>query len=319
MFAMSRREFVKKAAMYSAAAGFISRGGAALRNTTSTGCPRRTGGGPLSLVAVEQIRRMRGGAQAQLMRCSDGHFYVVKFQNNPQDRRILVNELLGTTLVRLLGLPTAFSAVVYVTDDLISLTPELCIECTRSRIPCQPGPQFGSRYVGDPRRHITFDLLPDELFREVENLCDFAGMLVFDKWTCNSDGRQVVFQRNGLKYKAVMIDQGFCFNSEDWSFPDAPLRGRYARTWVYDGIQGIEDFEPWLSKLEIQIDEHAIWKCAAEIPPEWYDSDTDALARLLDRLNRRRSRVRDLLWSIQGCKDFIRNWASRNAFTVARN
>jgi hypothetical protein len=33
--------------------------------------------------ALEQIRRMRGGAQSDLMRCSDGNYYVVKFQNKP--------------------------------------------------------------------------------------------------------------------------------------------------------------------------------------------------------------------------------------------
>jgi len=38
---------------------------------------------------------MRGGAQSHLMRCDDG-YYVVKFQNNPLHRRVLVNELLGT-------------------------------------------------------------------------------------------------------------------------------------------------------------------------------------------------------------------------------
>jgi hypothetical protein len=32
--------------------------------------------------AVAQIRRMRGGAQSHLMRCADGNYYVVKFQNN---------------------------------------------------------------------------------------------------------------------------------------------------------------------------------------------------------------------------------------------
>ena len=32
------------------------------------------------LRAIEQIRRMRGGAQAHLMRCSDESYYVVKFQ-----------------------------------------------------------------------------------------------------------------------------------------------------------------------------------------------------------------------------------------------
>jgi hypothetical protein len=267
--------------------------------------------------AIEHIRRMRGGAQSQLMRCSDAHRYVIKFQNNPQGRRVLVNELLGTLLARLLDLPTAIPAVVHVCDELINVTSELCIELPKSRMPLQPGPQFGSRYVFHPRIHAAVDCLPDALVSQVQNLRDFAGMLVFDKWTCNTDGRQVLFPRNGLKYKVVMIDQGFCFNAGEWNFPDAPLRGRYTRTCVYDGIHGIDDFEPWLNKLETQIDEHAIWECAAGIPPEWYGSDTVALSRLLDTLNRRRTRVRELLWSIQGCKDFLRTWACQKAFTAA--
>jgi hypothetical protein len=143
--------------------------------------------------ALEQIRRMRGGAQSHLMRCSDGHYYVVKFQNNPQHRRILVNELLGTRLASRLGLPTAPVEVIEVGAALIQLTPELCIELPRSRTPCAAGLQFGSRYPGDPRRMALHDFLPDEKLREVRNLHDFAGMLVFDKWVCNTNGRQTVF------------------------------------------------------------------------------------------------------------------------------
>ena len=33
------------------------------------------------------------------MRCSDGHFYVVKFRNNPQHLRVLANEMLGAMLI----------------------------------------------------------------------------------------------------------------------------------------------------------------------------------------------------------------------------
>src|SRR6266571_4941193 len=65
------------------------------------------------LRALEQIRRMRGGAQSHLMRCDDGHYYVVKFQNNPQHRRILVNELLGTKLAARLGLPTTPVGILF--------------------------------------------------------------------------------------------------------------------------------------------------------------------------------------------------------------
>src|SRR5258707_11295729 len=145
--------------------------------------------------ALEQIRRMRGGAQSHLMRCSDGNYYVVKFQDNPQHRRILVSELLGTRLASRLGLPTAPVEVVEVGAELIRLTPELCIELPRSRTPCAAGLQFGSRYPGDPRQMALHDFLPDEKRREVRNLHDFAGMLVFDKWVCDTNGRQTVFLR----------------------------------------------------------------------------------------------------------------------------
>jgi hypothetical protein len=251
------------------------------------------------LRAVEQIRRMRGGAQSHLMRCSDGHYYVVKFQNNPQHCRILVNELLGTKLAARLGLPTVPVATVDVSEELIRLTPELAMELPRARIPCQPGPQFGSRYPGDPRRLTLHDFLPDEQLREVQNLHAFAGMLVFDKWTCNTNGRQTVFfndQRETVgRYEARMIDQGFCFNAGEWNFPDAPLRGLYARNRVYLGITGMESFAPWLELLETRVTERVLDEISREIPSAWYEDDYDALLRLLEQLYRRRLRVPDLI------------------------
>jgi len=265
---------------------------------------------------------MRGGAQSHLMRCSDGNYYVVKFQNNPQHRRVLVNELLGTRLASRLGLPTVPVSVVEVSEELIRLTPELCIETPRARIPCRAGLQFGSRYPGDPRRVTLHDFLPDEKLREVDNLHDFAGMLVFDKWTCNTNGRQTVFfetprrpaggttpggawgsatgehaEAGGATYHTVMIDQGFCFNAGEWNFPDAPLRGLYARNRVYQGVIGMESFAPWLERLEKQISERVLAELAEEIPPPWYEDDYDALLRLLEQIHRRRARVAELLVS----------------------
>lgn len=253
--------------------------------------------------AQEQIRRMRGGAQSHLMRCSDGNYYVVKFQNNPQHRRILVNEMLGTRLAARLGLPTAPVAVVYVSEELIRLTAELCVEMPRARMPCQAGPQFGSRYPGDPRRLTLHDFLPDEQLRAVQNLHDFAGMLVFDKWTCNTNGRQTIFfqagregrDEAGAAYQTLMIDQGFCFNAGEWTFPDAPLRGLYARNRVYEGVTGGESFAPWLERLEKRINGSVLDELIKEIPPEWYEGELDSLNRLLEQVHRRRKRVPDLL------------------------
>ena len=70
---------------------------------------------------------------------------------------------------------------------------------------------------------VVQDFLPDEQLREVENIADFAGMLVYDKWTCNTNGRQAIFfnEPGRSRYQAMMIDQGFCFNAGEWNFPDA--------------------------------------------------------------------------------------------------
>ena len=260
------------------------------------------------LRALEQIRRMRGGAVSPdaLRRRL---LYVVKFQNNPQHTRVLVNELLGTRLAARLGLPTVPVEIVAVSEELIRLTPELAIELPRARIPCQPGLQFGSRSPGDPRRLTLHDFLPDEQLRTVENVHAFAGMLVFDKWTCNTNGRQTVFfsegnrtaEQGAVRYETRMIDQGFCFNAGEWNFPDAPLRGLYARNRVYEGVTGMESFAPWLERLEKQASERILDEASREIPPEWYADDYDALLRLLEQLHRRRQRVPDLILEAKRC------------------
>jgi hypothetical protein len=270
---------------------------------------------PRPLRAVEHIRRMHGGSQSHLMRCSDGNYYVVKFQNNPQHRRILVNELLGTQLATLLCLPTTLVAIIEVSDELIRLTPSLRIETQWTHIPCEPGLQFGSRYPGDPHHLTVLDLLPDNHVLTARNLSDFLGMLVFDSWTCNTDGRQVIYGRPdiGSPYQAWMIDQGFCFNSGEWNFPDSPRRSLHPRYAVYRQVRGIESFEPWLAKLECEIGVQVLLKIAETIPQEWYEFDSESLRRLLEQLDSRRCKVRELLFlSRRFSPHVFPNWAEKN-------
>jgi len=261
--------------------------------------------------ALEQIRRMRGGAQAQLMRCEDEAFYVVKFQNNPQGTRVLANELLGTRLAARLGLPVPAAAVVEVRENLIAQTEDLVIQLPRGRARCAPGRQFGSRFPVAPAETVVFDFLPDEQLRSATNLADFCGMLVFDKWTCNTNGRQTLFlqqlggghvaadssagEKTATPYNTLMIDQGFCFNAGEWNFPDAPLRGLYARNRVYEAVTGMESFLPWLDRLEKQMTERSLDEITKQIPPAWYEDDFDAVLHVSEQLLRRRSRVPDLI------------------------
>jgi len=255
-------------------------------------------------IAVQHVRRMRGGAQSHLMRAADNNFYVVKFKNNPQHLRVLANEMLATRLAERVGLPVPPTEVVEVSPWLIEHSPELNIQLAGRTLECEPGLQFGAKYVISPLEGRIFDMLPETMIGQVRNLGSFAGMLALDKWTCNANGRQATFWKKSRerKYNVTFIDQGYCFNAGEWSFPDSPLRGVYARNWVYAGVTGWESFEPWLTNIE-EIGMSTICECAEAIPPEWY-GDWDDMSRLVEMLFKRRSRVREL---ILGFKDSSRN------------
>jgi hypothetical protein len=196
-----------------------------------------------------------------------------------------------------LGLPMPRVEMIEVSDWLIEHTGDLRINLGGSKIPCRSGRQLGSLYVGSESPGMTFDYLPRELLRRVVNIGDFARSLVLDKWTCNSDGRQAIFCRKTLRsqrHHATFIDQGYCFNAGEWTFPDYPLRGVYASNCVYEGVMGWEAFEPTLSRAE-EADSHAIWRCAADIPEEWYEADRVGLGQLVETLCHRRSMIRKLI------------------------
>lgn len=246
--------------------------------------------------AIQHLRPLRGGAQAHLLKASGGACYVTKFQNNPQHIRVLANEMFATNLGLVLGLPMSRVEVIEVSGWLIEQTEDLRINLSGVKIPCSSGKQLGSLYVGYESPCMTLDYLPRELLLGVRNLSDFARVLVLDKWTCNSDGRQAIFSkaRRRQRYVATFIDQGYCFNAGEWTFPDYPLRGAYANNCVYQGVVGWEAFEPALSRAE-EMDAHTIWRCAAGIPEEWYEGDRDGLDRLVETLRHRRQTIRNLI------------------------
>lgn len=250
------------------------------------------------LQAVQQIRRMRGGSQAHLMRASDHAYYVVKYVNNPKSSRVLCNELFATRLGLRLGLPMPAVAVIEVSDWLIKNSPELRIRVGASEVPCRSGLQFASRYPGDPvNAHLEiYDDLPDPFLQQVENLDGLCRCIVLDKWTGNADARQAIFTRTrpSRQFRTLLIDQGDCFNAAQWNFSDLTIHGVYPRTGVYQAVTGWKSFEPVLTRAE-EADLGDLWRCAERIPAEWYDHDTDGLERLVEAVYERRRNIRDLI------------------------
>jgi hypothetical protein len=151
-----------------------------------------------------------------------------------------------------------------------------------------------------PGSHRPTSVQPGDLNRaylsKLGNLEDFAGMLVFDKWACNTDHRQVIFVRDeDNRDRAVMVDFGYCFHAHNWRFPPHRSIGVFGEWFVYNAIAGMEAFEPWLQVHENHVDEDVLTSLASLIPPIWYDFNSVALTVLLTGLNERRKEVREAL------------------------
>lgn len=249
-----------------------------------------------TVIAVQHIRKMRGGAQSHLMRCSNDRFYVVKFRNNPQHPRVLFNEMFASKLAQRVGLPVAGSVIVEVTRQLIERTPELNIQLVDCTVACQAGLQFGSEYVVNPLTGQCIDYLPVEMLKRVWGLSSFGLILALDKWTGNTDARQAIFWRtkNRRTYNLAFIDQGYCFNGGDWTFTDTPFGGVYGRNEVYAHVRGWDSLLMGLAPIE-NLHSETIWSVAKQIPPEWYDSDFAALGKLVETLIERQTRIRPLI------------------------
>ena len=262
----------------------------------------------MPVTARRHIRKMRGGAQSHLIEGDDGCFYVVKFLNNPQHRRILINELVCSVFLRYLQIASPDVALIEITPEFLRENPQTTLELGSQSVAASPGRHFGSKFPGDPATLAVYDFLPDLLLQQVNNISDFRGCLVFDKWIGNADARQSIFFRAQLRewaagesthslklgFVALMIDHGFAFNGPHWDFPDSPVQGLYTRKVVYETVRSLDDLQPWLDQI-VHFPAEVIDQAYKQAPPEWIDGEEEAFERLLEQLLRRRKRLPDLL------------------------
>lgn len=271
--------------------------------------------------ATRLLRRMRGGAQAHLLACDDGRHYVTKFVNNPQHRRILANEWAAAVLLNHLRISAPQARIVALSSELLAAEPGIHFQIGSRRIPVQAGKHFGSAFPGNPDTDAVYDFLPDALLPSVANLDHFAGSLVFDKWTANSDSRQAIFFRRRLRdwldvpaapqqkgFIAQMVDNGYVFDGPHWEFPDSPIQGLYFRPLVYRAITSLESFQPWLDRAR-HCPEAVFDEILRKTPPEWLEGDEKEWERLLEQLLGRRRRIPDLLLAtIRGRPQAFPSW-----------
>jgi hypothetical protein len=274
--------------------------------------------------ATALVRKMRGGTQPHLVQTDDGEYYVVKFRNNPQHRRVLINEFIAASLCEYLQLSIPGMAPIDIDAEFLSGNPNVNIQLRSTRI-CPPtGKHFGSRFPGDPAETVVYDFLPDCVLSRIHNLTEFAGALAFDKWVGNQDARQCIFIPAPLsatdqppQFQALWIDNGYAFGGPSWTFSDTPRSGPYFRCIVYQDLRGWTDFEPWLERIR-EFPEQLLEEIVSALPDEWIAGDRDALRLLMDKLLRRRRRVSELIQaSIAEVPSLFPNWQGSHTLDVS--
>jgi len=225
-------------------------------------------------------------------------------------------------LLEQLQIPAPQVAIVEVDAEFLAAHEEVCLQFHMGRRAFRPGRQFGSQFPGDPRTEAVYDYLPDSLLRQVVNVGDFRGALVFDRWVANSDSRQAIFFRRRLRewlpvtephptqkgFIAQMVDHGYAFDGPHWAYHDSPLQGLYCRTMVYEGVRHLGDFEPWLERVR-HCPEELCDELLRRIPGEWLEGEEKEYERLLEQLMKRRKKVDRLIEATVGAKrQFFPAW-----------
>ena len=243
---------------------------------------------------------MKGGSQPHLIEADDGHFYVVKSKDNPQHRRILVNEWIAAVFLRFLQIASPQVAPILMDREFLGANPELGVQRGRQMEPISPGCHFGSRLPGDPTQMALFDTLPNVLLGKVANLRDLGGLLVFDRWIANADYRQLVFFRAQVAEPGTVrpgflmwaIDHGFAFQGPQWSLKTGGRQGLHHGNPLYESLREWAQLEPWLSRIE-HFPEEVADQALVSMPREWLgEGDENELEPLLERLFRTRARIR---------------------------
>lgn len=223
----------------------------------------------MSEASCVNIRRVRareflgdpkrlGGSKSVVIRGDDRAQYNVKFKENGQGLRVLVNEIIAAHIAVKLQVPTPETAIVEVERAFLDANPNLA---TRYSRPVTEGPHFGSMI-----ERGAFENPPSALISTVTNKEDFPGVVTFDVLTNNTDrgnaGNFLIVPREGdpKQTRFLSVDHGHCFGC-NWNQNLPGTVGSWSRSHlreIAETICGASPFDSAIGNL-------------SKISPEWLD------------------------------------------------
>ena len=211
----------------------------------------------MPLTAVRHIRKMRGGAQSHLLEADDGHWYVVKFRNNPQHRRILVNELLASVFLRLSQNLRPADRAAARQRRLPARQPRgppdarhTAHRCRtrlalRLPLPRRPGPHRGLRLPArcpSVRRSPTWTTSAASWSSTSGRATPTAGSAIFYR----ADVRRIAPRRLAARLRGAHDRPRLRLQRPTLGLPGFAAARPLRPQLVYDAVRSLDDFQPWL-------------------------------------------------------------------------
>lgn len=247
-----------------------------------------------TVLAIRASGKINNGCTKPYYVTCDEDIYIVKFKENPQGLRVLINEYVCAEIGTIIGLPLPSPALIRVSEDFVrhnnqELSIHIGAEIT-------PGIHFGTKKVKK-----AYPITNSDMLKFAKNNDIIPDIILFDQLVCNRDrdsnGGNLLF--DATKKEIVVIDHTHVFDlGSIWTNTDLDQRidqeftAFDASGYVYRKfvpfIRGNNPFYASLQRMA-RLKESDLWNIINGIPIEWGVTiqEKESLMRyIFDRLTR---------------------------------
>ena len=235
-----------------------------------------------NVVAVQFLRKLRGGSQPILVQASDSSLYVVKFTSNLQGENLAFNEGMGYELLKMLGLPMPQWTAVTITNDFLDRNPQCWLQTENGARRPRPDQCFGSRFLGLSDAPLL-EILSGSSYGRIRNRKDFGMVLMLDILCGHADNRQALFLEDEDGWlDAYFIDNGHMFGGPGGTDYPGMSASHYLDPRIYGQLSERDCI--CMEKALKSLNRLALTNSAEEFPDSW--KTTSAMRRFQDFLER---------------------------------
>jgi hypothetical protein len=231
--------------------------------------------------------------------CDDGFHYAVKFKENPETSRVLINEYVCGSIAESLDLPMAEAKLIEIDDSFVKdYGKEIALHTGEA---ISAGLHFGTKKIKK-----TFQIFNSKMLESAVNIECVPEIILFDQLICNRDrdsnGGNLLY--DATDHKITLIDHTHAFDLGPlWNttelrrrinipFSSMDMTGYvYKKLVVY--VRGNNPFSTILDKIEGLTDEE-LWHTIDKIPAEWNASEEEKSV-LMEYIQDRRNRIKEVL------------------------